>query len=90
MAVPPTITVPWPVVRAGAGLLGAVNRRLLDGRAKFPGIAVAERLDARFKPLRYTNRKARELLGWSPRHDLVTAIDRSVAAQRHRTGDDDR
>lgn len=79
--IPPTITVPWPLVRAGAGLLGAINRRWLDGRAKFPGIAVAERLDARFKPLRYTNDKAKRLLGWTPRHSLDEAIERSLAAE---------
>ena len=83
--VPPSVTVPWPVVRAGAETLALINRKLLDGRAKFPGIAVPDRLEARFKPLRYTNRKARELLGWAPRFGLIEAIDRSVAAEAEAT-----
>jgi len=80
--VPRTIKLPWPVVRTVADVLALANRRLLGGRAKFPGIAVPDRLDARFKPLRYTNRKAKDLLGWEPRFDLDEAIERSLAAER--------
>lgn len=76
--VPPSVTVPWPVIRTGAEALAVVNRTLLSGRAKFPGIAVPDRLYARFKPLRYTNDKAKSLLGWSPRYGLVEAIERSL------------
>jgi nucleoside-diphosphate-sugar epimerase len=81
MDTPPTVALPWPLVKAAAGVLKKGNEVLLDGRAKFPGIAVPDRLHARFKPLRYTNRKAKELLGWSPTHDLASAIDRSIEAQ---------
>jgi nucleoside-diphosphate-sugar epimerase len=80
--VPRSVRIPWPVVRMGADVLAAANRKLVDGRAKFPGIAVPERLHARFKPLRYTNRKAKDLLGWEPRFGLAEAIDRSLAAER--------
>ncbi len=78
---PPSIGIPWAVVRTAAGALAKGNELLLDGRAKFPGIAVPDRLHARFKPLRYTNAKAKRLLGWSPRYQLTEAIDRSVSAQ---------
>ncbi len=84
--VPTSVTAPWPLVRAGAGALALANRRLLGGRAKFPGIAVPERLDARFKPLRYTNAKAKRLLGWSPRYGLSEAIERSIAAEAEPVG----
>ncbi|MEM9656670.1 MAG: NAD-dependent epimerase/dehydratase family protein, partial [Actinomycetota bacterium] len=76
---PRSIPVPWPLLRTAAGLVKAVNTHLLDGRAKFPGIAVPDRLHARFKPLRYTNRKAKELLGWEPRYGLDEAVARSVS-----------
>ncbi|MGH1489342.1 MAG: NAD-dependent epimerase/dehydratase family protein [Acidimicrobiales bacterium] len=82
METPPSIALPWPVVKAAAGMLKKGNEVVLNGRAKFPGIAVSARLHARFKPLRYTNQRAKELLGWSPRHDLASAIDRSIAAQQ--------
>jgi nucleoside-diphosphate-sugar epimerase len=80
--VPPTITAPWPLVRAGAETLSAINDRVLGGRAKFPGIAVSERLDARFKPFRYTNDRAKRLLSWEPRFGLVEAIDRSLQVEQ--------
>lgn len=80
--VPPSVQLPWPLVRTGAGFLALANRRLLDGRAKFPGIAVPDRLEARFKPFRYTNARAKELLGWTPRYGLVEAIERSLDRER--------
>lgn len=79
--VPSSVTVPWPVLRTGAETLALLNRSLLKGRAKFPGIAMPDRLYARFKPLRYTNRKAKELLGWTPRYGLVEAVERSLEAE---------
>lgn len=81
MDTPPSIPVPWTVIKAAAGLLKKGNQLALDGRAKFPGIAVPDRLHARFKPLRYTNRLSKDLLGWTPRYSLVSAIDRSIEVQ---------
>jgi len=75
---PATISVPWPVMNAVTSLLKRANQTILGGRAKFPGIAVPDRLHARFKPLRYTNAKAKRLLGWSPRFSLEEAIERSA------------
>ncbi len=82
---PPTVSVPWPVMNAATSALKLINSRLLDGQAKFPGIAVPDRLHARFKPLRYTNEKAKRLLGWSPRFTMAAALDRSAAAERRAT-----
>lgn len=75
---PASVSVPWPVVNAIANVLERGNERLLDGRAKFPGIVVPDRLHARFKPLRYTNAAAKRLLGWKPNLDLGAALQRSV------------
>jgi len=87
---PPTITVPWPVMRSLAAALQWGNDLLVGGRAKFPGIVVPERLHARFKPLRYANAKAKRLLDWSPRFSLDEAIARSVeprCGEAPRSGD---
>lgn len=75
---PPSLPVPWPLLRVGAGLLQRGNDALVKGRAKFPGIVVPDRLHARFKPLRYTNAKAKRLLGWHPRFGTSDAIARSA------------
>ncbi len=79
---PPTISIPWPAMNVATTALKKANSWLVRGRAKFPGIAVPDRLHARFKPLRYTNDKAKRLLGWSPRYTLGEALDRSAKAQR--------
>jgi nucleoside-diphosphate-sugar epimerase len=78
---PPTLSIPWPVMNAMANTLERGNDLLLDGRAKFPGIVVPDRLHARFKPLTYTNAKAKRLLGWKPSLNLDAAIDRSIGAE---------
>jgi len=35
-------------------------------------------IHARFKPLKYTNRTIKEVLGWAPKYSLVQAIEKSV------------
>lgn len=83
---PDTFFVPWPVLRGAAGAVKAANRHLLGGRAKFPGIAVPDRLHARFKSLRYTNAKAKRLLGWAPTYSTREAVERSAQIEREAKG----
>ncbi len=77
MEPPPSVFVPWPVMRVAADALDKANGVLLGGRAKFPGIVVPEKLHGRFKPLRYTNAKAKRLLGWTPRYATGEAVGRA-------------
>lgn len=77
--IPASITVPWPVLRSFARGVSYLNARLLNGRAKFPGIVVPERLDARFKPFVYPNAAAKQALGWEPRYSLEESFARSVS-----------
>lgn len=77
MEPPPSVFVPWPVMRVAADALDKANGVLLGGRAKFPGIVVPEKLHGRFKPLRYTNAKAKRLLGWTPRYTTEEAVARA-------------
>jgi 2-alkyl-3-oxoalkanoate reductase len=44
---------------------------------KLPHILVPCRFEARLKPLRFTNRKARDLLGWKPPLDFRTCLERT-------------
>lgn len=80
MEPPPSLLVPWSAMRLAAGVLDKANDVLLGGRAKFPGIVVPDRLHARFKPLSYTNAKAKRLLGWKPRYQASEAIARSAGS----------
>ncbi len=80
--VPKTVKVPWAVVRTFAGGMKLANKKLVGGRAKFPGIVIPDRLHARFKPLRYTNAKAKRMLGWEPKVSIADAIQRSAQIER--------
>jgi UDP-glucose 4-epimerase len=57
------VPVPYGLALAGSrfadATLGRVVRRL-------PGLLVPDQFRARFKPLRFSDRKAREVLGWRP------------------------
>lgn len=75
---PKVLPLPWLGIRATARLASMTNRLLLGDRARLPGILVPGRVHARFKPLKYSNRKIKEVLGWTPKYSLVQAIDRSL------------
>lgn len=60
------LPVPYRVALALTWLSYGVNQLLFKGNAKLPSILVPCRFQARFKPLRFSNRKAREVLGWIP------------------------
>lgn len=75
---PRVVCLPWTLWRVAAWKAQLVNRMLLKNQAKVPGIFVPARLHARFKPMRYTNAKLKELTGWRPRVGLAEGLDRSV------------
>lgn len=71
------LTIPWGPLRLKAGAIAAIAKLLGQGD-RLPGLLVPARLDARFKPLRYSNERAKTLLGWTPTYDFATALGRSV------------
>jgi 2-alkyl-3-oxoalkanoate reductase len=73
------VPVPWWAVRAVGALVGLVDRRLLHGNAKVPEYLASVRQAARWKPLRYSNRAAKQLLGWTPRVPIPEGVRRTVA-----------
>lgn len=60
----------------GAVLTGL--QATLGAPARLPGLLRPVDLDASFKPLRYSNARARQQLDWSPAFTLAEAIARSV------------
>lgn len=74
----PKITdVPWALLKRASRTADWTNRSLLFGRAPLPGLLQPASLDARSKPLRYSNERAKHALGWKPRWNLVEGLDRS-------------
>jgi 2-alkyl-3-oxoalkanoate reductase len=76
---PFVIPVPFWMMRAIASSAAVFNRYFCGGGAKTPSLFVPCRLAARGKAFRYTNAKAKRLLGWSPRFGLRDAIARSTS-----------
>ncbi|HEY9639537.1 MAG TPA: NAD(P)-dependent oxidoreductase [Coleofasciculaceae cyanobacterium] len=76
-AAPIVVPIHWIVLLLLAQPLWQINTRLLQGKLKFPGLLVPARLHARFKPLRYRNIRAKQVLGWKPKYGFDEAIDRS-------------
>jgi nucleoside-diphosphate-sugar epimerase len=74
---PIIVPVAWTAMRFIAGMAVTINRVLLGNRAKIPGIFIPARLYARCKPLKFTNQKIKEALGWKPRFTIHESLDRS-------------
>jgi nucleoside-diphosphate-sugar epimerase len=60
------VPVPYTVALAACRVVRWSSRRIFRGKGKLPGLLVPCRFEARFKPLSFSNRKAREVLGWQP------------------------
>jgi nucleoside-diphosphate-sugar epimerase len=74
----PKITdIPWAWLERAARTAEWTNRALLLGRVPLPGLLQPASLDARSKPLRYSNARARHALGWTPRWNLAEGLERS-------------
>jgi nucleoside-diphosphate-sugar epimerase len=58
------VPVPYRMAMAVVRLARWSSRMLFRGKGKLPSLLVPCRFEARFKPLRFSNRKAREVLGW--------------------------
>lgn len=80
--VPTTVAVPWWMVAAIGRLTDWIDRRLCGGRAHLPEFLDRTRQQARWKPLAYTNDRARAVLGWSPGTTLGQAVAAMVDAER--------
>ncbi len=79
---PRSLVIPWTAARVLARLAAITNRVAFGGRAKLPSILIPARLHARFKPLRYSNRRLHEALGWSQRYSLAESLDRSMGIRK--------
>lgn len=76
-APPRLIPINWGAMRSVADGFWFINQQFLSGRARLPGIFVPAKLYARFKPFRYSNDRAKQILNWTPKYSLQTALDRS-------------
>ena len=73
----PTVVIPWSLMSFLSGALWQMNQAL-GGALKVPGLLVPARLHARCKPLEYSNRRVKEILGWQPTHQFEAVVTAGV------------
>jgi UDP-glucose 4-epimerase len=71
------LPIPYGLALAGVRLARRISRGIFRGKGKLPSLLVPCRFEARFKPLRFSNRKAREVLGWTPPLDHTECLRRT-------------
>jgi nucleoside-diphosphate-sugar epimerase len=76
---PFVLPINYSLLRFIAWSAWTFNRVALKRRAKIPGLFVPARLHARLKPLTYSNKRAKDVLGWTPRYTIEQGIERSLA-----------
>lgn len=73
------VWVPGPAVPALCGLYHWYSR--VSG-GQLPPVLTAYRARSMWKPVRYSNRRAKTMLGWTPRVPMAEAIERTVRAEQ--------
>jgi 2-alkyl-3-oxoalkanoate reductase len=72
------IRIPIPYALAH-GMVRLAFATVFRRNLKLPQILIPVRFESRLKPLRYTNRRARELLDWRPPLDYRASLERTFA-----------
>ncbi len=75
-ALPWQVTLPWSWVDRTTQAFWAIAGARLGSRFTLPGLLIPARNQARFKPLNYDNREAKQALNWQPDYSLVAALQR--------------
>jgi len=75
---PTVVPVSWSLCRGIAQTTSLLSRWLFLGKVKLPGLLIPSRLDARFKPLIYSNDRAKKTLNWQPIYTWQEAIAQSL------------
>lgn len=59
------------------GIVSLLYATILERNDKLPQVLIPCRFESRLKPLRYTNRRAQDLLGWRPPFDYAECLRRT-------------
>jgi nucleoside-diphosphate-sugar epimerase len=74
------VPVPYRLGMLAARAATAAGRLALGKKAELPGLMIASRFEARFKPLRFTNERAERVLGWRPPLDYGSCLERTYGS----------
>jgi nucleoside-diphosphate-sugar epimerase len=78
----PVVPIPFPLLRQLARLNAWYSARTGN---HLPPVFTPYKVASTWKPQRYSNRRAKALLGWAPRVPMAEALDRTFAALAPRT-----
>lgn len=70
--------VPWRLLDHASNVAWWTSQTLLRGRVKPPDTLRPASTHARCKPLHYTNTRAKQQIGWTPRWSFREGLERSV------------
>ncbi len=76
------VRLPYVVTRFFVSCVNFVSRIIFDGRGKLPSMFVPVRFELRYKPLRFSNKKLLEKLGWRPPLNYDACLDRTYATAK--------
>ncbi len=79
----PGIRIPVPY-RLAHGIVSAAYATVFRRNPRLPHVLVPCRFESRLKPLRFSNRRAREVLGWQPPLDLRACLARTYPGSSER------
>ena len=75
------LPIPYTLAMACVRLSQATSKLIFRGKGKLPSLLVPRRFEARFKPLKFSNRKLRETLGWEPSLSYAEGLKRTYAVE---------
>jgi nucleoside-diphosphate-sugar epimerase len=75
------LPIPYALAINAVRLARWSSKMLFRGKGKLPSILVPCRFEARFKPLRFSNRKLVEGLGWTPPLDRTEQVRRTYGPE---------
>ena len=79
------VPVPYLLLRMLGGAAWLASRTFFKGRARLPELLDPTRLQARWRPLRYANTRAKSGLGWDERVGLASAVTEMLTGDAARS-----
>ncbi len=75
------IPVPYRLAYWGTRVAQRISKWVFRGKGKLPSILVPCRFEARFKPLRFSNQKLADQVGWTPPLSYEECLERTFRSE---------
>jgi nucleoside-diphosphate-sugar epimerase len=75
------LPLPYRVGLGVAQLAALTSRSLFGSKGKLPSLLTPRRFESQFKPIRFSNRRVRSILNWTPRLSFDECLDASFGLE---------